>query len=251
MEVYNINVSIPTTDRISAVQQFMTDTIAPYLTRYDNVSYLSQYDDGSNYKILFDIGFDNVAFGFTFQKTLLVFCSVLSKKTDIDNANTLYSQASVSNQISIVSNSLVFNCTLRIISRDNKLIAINLGKAGKASEWWLVLDTDNYGRKYLMMGDYSNVYYDGDDSCTKYQLYNANSAVSNPMEGIVLESLMYIYSANTGITGLSSNIKSMINVNLPTNRGSTIDVAGVKYVAMTMKDATAHNNVWVYDKEYQ
>lgn len=251
MEVYNINVTVPTNNRIEAVRTFMRDTIAQYLSRYNNVSYLSDYDDGSRLKILFDVGFSNVAFGFIHSRTELYFTPILSKKTDVDNFDTLYSRASnPENQISMTSGGYTFNCILRVIARDNNLIAMNIGKAGSASEWWFVMDEDNRGRKYLMVDQYKQVYYDGDDSCTKYQIYNANSAVPNPMEGVVLESLLYIYSTSTGVVGLSTNLKSMLNVNLPTTKGSIIDVAGVKYVAMDMANATAHQNVWVYDKEY-
>lgn len=249
MEVYNISADVPITDRMVAAGQFAKDIIGPYLTRYDNVSYLSQCNDGDGVKTLFDIGLNNLAFGFyTTTNSYSIGC-VLSKKEDTDSTDRIVLNMG-SQHGSSVGGGTRFNVTLRIIARNNKLIAVGLGKAGAACDSWLVIDNDNYGRNYVMFYTEKNVYFDNDDSYTPYQLYNANTAITNPMEGIVLESLLYIYSSSTGIVGLSSGLKSMMNYNLPTKNGSVIDVAGVKYVAMVMKDATAHANVWVYDKEY-
>lgn len=250
MEVYNISADIPIKDRMVAGGQFAKDVIGSYLTRYDNVSYLSQFNDGSGVKTLFDIGLNNLAFGFyTGANSYSIGC-VLSKKEDTDSTDRIATNTG-SQHGSSTSDGTRFNVTLRVIARDNKLIAVSLGRAGYECDGWLVIDNDNYGRNYVMFNTATNVYFDNDNSYTPHQLYNANTAISNPMEGIVLESLLYIYSSSTGIVGLSSSLKSMMNYCLPTKKGSTIDVAGVKYVAMTMKDATAHNNVWVYDKEYQ
>ena len=250
MKVYNISKSYKHSTRGESIEKFITEDIAQILAQYDNVSLLSSFKSGDMVKILFDIGFDNVAFGIYCNGNNYSMNHMICKKMDTQSLNALSSVGITSYLTSNNGSTMTFNCTIRIISRDNKIVALNIGKASIASDCWFVLDKDNNGRPYVMFGSYACVYLDNDDSYVQYQLYNANSAMSNTMEGVVVESLLHIYNSNVGIVGMSTNLKSMVNVNLPTTKGSVIDVAGVKYVAMDMKNATAHQNVWVYDKEY-
>lgn len=246
MDVHNINTALITIDcpedatadqiRFEGAKTIFESDVLPLMLQYDNVSLIGAYEDSEKLKkkYVLDIGYEHLALGFmiTIGNSTII-APIVCKKDDVNSVDCLYDANSTNTSIicTVDTNKKTVSISLyklRVISKDNKLKVFLGCLANNNYSYYVALDVDSFGNKYLVANGYNNIYYDKSDY-TKYSYHTTISFRSIDDESYVFKSQLPIYQSNI-LYGISRDLVLLFNPS--TNAGSNlkiIDVENTKY----------------------